>query len=248
MHVSARRGVPFDAAREMQQRPRYFSESSSASLVIRRRSLFPATVSRFADLLLAGPNAARRDFAKAAGAATPFSPRPAHSPFINHGVRPAPRCPATPSRTAPRARPVRPLNRSFARANARSRSTEPANPRAIDRATDLVPSYFPRADRDATAGVRRRNTGGGGGAQKTGQGNNMSMLRYYTDDSPVLKITPVRARTPSPNRQPSRGSGHFFTRRAPWRVVFSLFSESEFAPDRARLPVNPHPKQNRSSC
>ena len=140
----------------------------------------------------------------------PF-PRGPRIPFINHGVRPAPRCPATPSRTAPRARPVRPLNRSFARANARSRSTEPANPRAIDRATDLVPSYFPRADRDATAGVRRRNTGGGGGAQKTGQGNNMSMLRYYTDDSPGLKITPVRARTPSPNRQPSRGSGHFFS-------------------------------------
>jgi hypothetical protein len=39
----------------------------------------------------------------------------------------------------------------------------------------------------------------------------MSMLRYYTDDSPGLKITPVRARTPSPNRQPSRGSGHFFS-------------------------------------
>mmetsp|Transcript_6624 Transcript_6624/g.26918 ORF Transcript_6624/g.26918 Transcript_6624/m.26918 type:complete len:84 (-) Transcript_6624:89-340(-) len=43
----------------------------------------------------------------------------------------------------------------------------------------------------ASSGVRRRNTGGGGGAQKTGQGNNMSMLRYYTDDSPGLKITPV---------------------------------------------------------
>ena len=28
------------------------------------------------------------------------------------------------------------------------------------------------------------------------QGNNMSMLRYYTDDSPGLKITPVRAPFP----------------------------------------------------
>jgi hypothetical protein len=45
--------------------------------------------------------------------------------------------------------------------------------------------------------VRRRGAGsGGGGGQgaRTGQGNNMSMLRYYTDDSPGLKITPVRRR------------------------------------------------------
>lgn len=130
---------------------------------------------------------------------------------------------------------MRPLNRSFARANARSPSTEPANPRAIDRDTDL-PSCFPHADRDATAGVRRRNTGGGGAAQKTGQGNNMSMLRYYTDDSPGLKITPVRARTPSRNRQPSRGSIHFSSSppaSASPRVVLRSFRETFPAPDRA---------------
>ena len=65
--------------------------------------------------------------------------------FINHGARPAPRCPAraTPSQTAPRARPVRPLRRSFSRANARSPSTGPANPRAIDRDTDLFPRISP---------------------------------------------------------------------------------------------------------
>ena len=224
MHVSARRGVPFDAARERQQRP----EILFRVFVSLARDSPPKPLSRhgFSLCRLAFGRSKRSSAAisrkRPSGDALFPSARAFRS--INHGVRPAPRCPATPSRTAPRARPVRPLNRSFARANARSRSTEPANPRAIDRATDLVPSYFPRADRDATAGVRRRNTGGGGGAQKTGQGNNMSMLRYYTDDSPGLKITPVRARTPSPNRQPSRGSGHFFTRRAPWRVVFSLFS------------------------
>mmetsp|Transcript_12212 Transcript_12212/g.45435 ORF Transcript_12212/g.45435 Transcript_12212/m.45435 type:complete len:89 (-) Transcript_12212:1078-1344(-) len=46
----------------------------------------------------------------------------------------------------------------------------------------------------ASSAVRRRGAGsGGGGGQgaRTGQGNNMSMLRYYTDDSPGLKITPV---------------------------------------------------------
>lgn len=225
MHVSARRGVPFDAARERQQRPRYFSESSSASLDDSPPKPFPP---RFplADLLLQVETQRAAISRKRPERRRPFSPRP-RIPFINHGVRPAPRCPATPSRTAPRARPVRPLNRSFARANARSPSTEPANPRAIDRATDLVPSCFPRADRDATAGVRRRNTGGGGGAQKTGQGNNMSMLRYYTDDSPGLKITPVRARTPSPNRQPSRGSGHFFTTSSsPRASCFRSFREA----------------------
>jgi hypothetical protein len=69
----------------------------------------------------------------------------------------------------------------------------------------------------------------------------MSMLRYYTDDSPGLKITPVRARTPSRNRQPSRGSIHFsfvFTPRlslAPRRarVVLRSFRETFPAPDRA---------------
>ena len=133
---------------------------------------------------------------------------------------------------------MRPLNRSFARANARSPSTEPANPRAIDRDTDL-PSCFPHADRDATAGVRRRNTGGGGAAQKTGQGNNMSMLRYYTDDSPGLKITPVRARTPSRNRQPSRGSIHFSSSPpspAPLRASFFVRFGRRFPRLTARLP------------
>ena len=161
--------------------------------------------------------------------------------FINHGARPAPRCPAraTPSQTAPRARPVRPLRRSFSRANARSPSTGPANPRAIDRDTDL-PSCFPHADRDATAGVRRRNTGGGGAAQKTGQGNNMSMLRYYTDDSPGLKITPVRARVPSPKRNP-RADREKTLLSTPARAGarrFALFSSRETL---ARLTAPPSP-------
>jgi hypothetical protein len=57
-----------------------------------------------------------------------------------------------------------------------------------------VTSSFPLVP--IIAAVRRRGGGasGGGGAQRTGQGNNMSMLRYYTDDSPGLKITPVRGR------------------------------------------------------
>lgn len=66
----------------------------------------------------------------------------------------------------------------------------------------------------------------------------MSMLRYYTDDSPGLKITPVRARTPSRNRQPSRGSIHFSSSppaslSASPRVVLRSFRETFPAPDRA---------------
>ena len=61
----------------------------------------------------------------------------------------------------------------------------------------------------------------------------MSMLRYYTDDSPGLKITPVRARTPSRNRQPSRGSIHFSSASASQRVVLLSCRETFPAPDHA---------------
>ena len=61
----------------------------------------------------------------------------------------------------------------------------------------------------------------------------MSMLRYYTDDSPGLKITPVRARTPSRNRQPLRGSIHFSSASASQRVVLRSCRETFPAPDHA---------------
>ena len=212
MHVSARRGVPFDAARERQQRPRYFSESSSASLDDSPPKPFPP---RFplADLLLQVETQRAAISRKRPERRRPFSPRP-RIPFINHGVRPAPRCPATPSRTAPRARPVRPLNRSFARANARSPSTEPANPRAIDRATDLVPSCFPRADRDGQRACDAETPGVAVARRKPDRGTTC----------PCSAITPmtlrgsrsrrcVRARRPriaNPRADPD-----IFSRRAP---------------------------------
>jgi len=40
-------------------------------------------------------------------------------------------------------------------------------------------------------GLRRRNAIGRGSSSGGGGANTMSMLRYYTDDSPGLKITPV---------------------------------------------------------
>ena len=77
----------------------------------------------------------------------------------------------------------------------------------------------------------------------------MSMLRYYTDDSPGLKITPVRARTPSRNRQPSRGSIHFSS-SPPAFFVFasraSFFARfgRRFPRLTARLP-SPNVKRNK---
>ncbi|XP_059297562.1 protein transport protein Sec61 subunit beta [Lycium ferocissimum] len=52
----------------------------------------------------------------------------------------------------------------------------------------------PRGSAAATAGMRRRRLGGsssntGGGA--VGSGNASNMLRFYTDDSPGLKISPT---------------------------------------------------------
>ncbi|KAK4351487.1 hypothetical protein RND71_030800 [Anisodus tanguticus] len=56
----------------------------------------------------------------------------------------------------------------------------------------------PRGSAAATAGMRRRRlgssssaavSGGGGGA--FGSGNASNMLRFYTDDSPGLKISPT---------------------------------------------------------
>ena len=74
----------------------------------------------------------------------------------------------------------------------------------------------------------------------------MSMLRYYTDDSPGLKITPVRARTPSRNRQPLRGSIHFSSASASQRVVLRSFRET-FPRLTTRLP-SPNENENRWSC
>ena len=69
--------------------------------------------------------------------------------------------------------------------------------------SDLYEPLDPRPRR-AGGSLRRRNTGGGAGAPARGQqGNNMSMLRYYTDDSPGLKITPVRSPFP-PDREDPR--------------------------------------------
>ena len=80
----------------------------------------------------------------------------------------------------------------------------------------------------------------------------MSMLRYYTDDSPGLKITPVRARTPSRNRQPSRGSIHFsfvftppaFRSRLGERASFFARFGRRFPRLTARLP-SPNEKRNK---
>ena len=40
-------------------------------------------------------------------------------------------------------------------------------------------------------GLIRRRAAGANPERNDGNGGNMSMLRYYTDDSPGLKITPV---------------------------------------------------------
>jgi len=40
-------------------------------------------------------------------------------------------------------------------------------------------------------GIVRRRAAGANPGRNDGNGGNMSMLRYYTDDSPGLKITPV---------------------------------------------------------
>ncbi|CAN4101690.1 unnamed protein product [Withania somnifera] len=54
----------------------------------------------------------------------------------------------------------------------------------------------PRGSAAATAGMRRRRLGGssitgGGGNAVVGSGNANNMLRFYTDDSPGLKISPT---------------------------------------------------------
>ncbi|CAN4102349.1 unnamed protein product [Withania somnifera] len=54
----------------------------------------------------------------------------------------------------------------------------------------------PRGSAAATAGMRRRRLGassaaGGGGSAVVGSGNASNMLRFYTDDSPGLKISPA---------------------------------------------------------
>mmetsp|Transcript_4589 Transcript_4589/g.20565 ORF Transcript_4589/g.20565 Transcript_4589/m.20565 type:complete len:90 (-) Transcript_4589:873-1142(-) len=43
----------------------------------------------------------------------------------------------------------------------------------------------------ARSGLIRRRAAGANPERNDGNGGNMSMLRYYTDDSPGLKITPV---------------------------------------------------------
>ena len=40
-------------------------------------------------------------------------------------------------------------------------------------------------------GIVRRRAAGANPGRNDGNGGNMSMLRYYTNDSPGLKITPV---------------------------------------------------------
>ncbi|KAL3334209.1 hypothetical protein AABB24_030786 [Solanum stoloniferum] len=56
----------------------------------------------------------------------------------------------------------------------------------------------PRGSAAATAGMRRRRLGasssaggGGGGNAVVGSGNASNMLRFYTDDTPGLKISPT---------------------------------------------------------
>ncbi|KAH0661417.1 hypothetical protein KY290_027408 [Solanum tuberosum] len=54
----------------------------------------------------------------------------------------------------------------------------------------------PRGSAAATAGMRRRrlgasSSGGGGGNAVVGSGNASNMLRFYTDDSPGLKVSPT---------------------------------------------------------
>ncbi|XP_009790198.1 protein transport protein Sec61 subunit beta [Nicotiana sylvestris] len=54
----------------------------------------------------------------------------------------------------------------------------------------------PRGSAAATAGMRRRKLGGsssasGSSGAAVGSGNASNMLRFYTDDSPGLKISPT---------------------------------------------------------
>ncbi|KAM3233603.1 Protein transport protein Sec61 subunit beta [Capsicum chinense] len=55
----------------------------------------------------------------------------------------------------------------------------------------------PRGSAAAAAGMRRRrlsgssSAAGGGGSGVVGSGNANNMLRFYTDDSPGLKISPT---------------------------------------------------------
>ncbi|OIT20894.1 PREDICTED: protein transport protein Sec61 subunit beta [Nicotiana attenuata] len=54
----------------------------------------------------------------------------------------------------------------------------------------------PRGSAAATAGMRRRRLGGsssasGSSGAAVGSGNASNMLRFYTDDSPGLKISPT---------------------------------------------------------
>ncbi|KAG8387705.1 hypothetical protein BUALT_Bualt02G0049000 [Buddleja alternifolia] len=55
----------------------------------------------------------------------------------------------------------------------------------------------PRGSAAATAGMRRRRLGGGGGSSTSSVsssglgGGGSNMLRFYTDDSPGLKISPT---------------------------------------------------------
>ena len=168
--------------------------------------------------------------------------------FINHGARPAPRCPAraTPSQTAPRARPVRPLRRSFSRANARSPSTGPANPRAIDRDTDLFPRISP-----VPIVTRQRACG----AETPG----VAVPRRKPDRGttcPCSVITPmtlrgsrsrrcVRAsRRRNANPRADRRRFSFHARAAPGRVVFRRFYLCEtLARLTVRLPREPSPEK-----
>ena len=73
-------------------------------------------------------------------------------------------------------------------------------------ASRFPPRFFPRDLTFTTPSIRgldeqgqpatQEHRGGAGAPARGQQGNNMSMLRYYTDDSPGLKITPVRAPFP----------------------------------------------------
>ncbi|KAI3968715.1 hypothetical protein MKX01_028865 [Papaver californicum] len=51
----------------------------------------------------------------------------------------------------------------------------------------LIGAAPPRGSAAAAAGLRRRRTTSGGGATR-GSGN--SVLQFYTDDAPELKISP----------------------------------------------------------
>ncbi|OWM68883.1 protein transport protein Sec61 subunit beta [Punica granatum] len=69
-----------------------------------------------------------------------------------------------------------------------------SQPQSASSATSRPGVMAPRGSAAATAGMRRRRLGGGSnssGSVSGGSGPGSNMLRFYTDESPGLKITPT---------------------------------------------------------